>query len=59
MMFGNLKVTEDFDTKKACLIRIIEHNNPNHVPFKDQMTVTTTLIEFDLEYMIGRENIYE
>lgn len=59
MMFGTLKVNEDFETKKGCLIRIIEHNNPMHVPYRDSMQETTTLIEFDLEYMIGRENIYE
>ena len=58
-MFGTLKVTEDYETKKKCLNRIIDHNNPNHVPFADRMTETTTLIEFDVDYMIGRENIYE
>ena len=59
MMFGTLVNNEDFETKKGCFTRIVEHNNPNHVPFRDEMTITTTLIEFDLEFMIGRENIYE
>ena len=58
-IFGTLKEIEDFEIKKKCLNRLILHNNPNHVPFKDTMSLTTMLLELDIDYMIGRENIYE
>lgn len=55
---GRLIPTEDYDIKKAVFLKLINHLNPNHAPYVETMQETTLVYELEMDYMMGRENLY-
>lgn len=57
-VYGTLTPTEDYDIKKTVLTKLATEINPNHTPYVDSMQATTLVYEIELDYMMGRENLF-
>ncbi|MCF0108618.1 MAG: pyridoxamine 5'-phosphate oxidase family protein [Erysipelotrichaceae bacterium] len=55
-MVGQLEEVHDFDTKKAVLLRLVEHLAPQH-PYNDEMPLRTCIIELKPEFISGKTHI--
>ena len=56
-IFGTLKEVKDEALKKEILLKLVHDLAPKH-PYRDAMIKTTTILEFDIDYMIGKAHIY-
>lgn len=57
-IYGTLKATEDYETKKKVFMKYISHINQNHVPYADTMQNPTLVFEVEFDYVMGRENLF-
>ena len=57
-VLGTLKENCDYEIKKKILNLYIDKLNPNHPPYIDAMQDTTLVYEIEIDYMMGRENLY-
>lgn len=55
-IYGTLKEVQDFDTKKKALLKLVASLAPLH-PYQDAMVNATTILELDIDYMIGKSHI--
>ena len=55
---GRLVATEDYELKKRILLKYIDHLNKNHPAYVDDMQKTTLVFKMDIDYMMGRENLF-
>lgn len=56
IIYGRLKETKDFETKKMALLKIIEDLVPQH-PYHDNMVSNTNVLELEIDYIIGKTHI--
>lgn len=57
-VLGTLKENHDYEVKKKILNLYIDKLNPNHSPYVDTMQDTTLVYEIEIDYMMGRENLF-
>ena len=55
-IYGTLKEITDFETKKNALLKLVSSLAPKH-PYQDQMVKGTTILELEIDYMIGKSHI--
>ncbi len=57
-IYGTLVENEDHDLKEKVLLEYITGLNPKHSPYVESMQESTLVYEIEIEYMLGRKNIY-
>lgn len=55
-VFGTILEVNDFDTKKAALLKLISDLAPDH-PYNDKMVDGTTILELKIDYINGKTHI--
>lgn len=55
-IYGTLQEVTDFTTKKQALLTLVSSLSPQH-PYNDKMVDNTTILELQVDYMIGKTHI--
>jgi Predicted flavin-nucleotide-binding protein len=57
IIFGKLKLVEDFDLKKTVLLKLVSDLAPKH-PYNDKMLEYTNILELEIDYISGKMQNY-